>query len=137
MNTSKRYEELFHDCCRMTPINSDKVVCWRPSGPWTLFIREVDGTEYEYNALDQTLHILWQADNDALTDEEKLVKFGYALGRKMRSAGYDAITLARATGIGQATIYRYLSGKVQPSYFNVSKICKVLHCSIGEFDYFI
>ena len=137
MRTSKRYEDIFADCCLRTPIKSQNVVSWRPSGPWTISIREVDGTEYEYNSLDQTLHVLWQTDNDTLTDEEMRIKFGYALGRKMRAAGYDVITLAKETGIHQATIYRYLSGKAEPSHFNVVKICKVLRCATSELDYFI
>ena len=137
MRTSKRYEDIFDDCCLRTPIKSDNVVSWRPSGPWTIFVREVDGTEYEYNGLDQTLHVLWQTDNDSLTKEERRIKFGYALGRKMRAAGHDAITLARETGIHQATIYRYLKGESEPSYFNVLEICKVLHCATSELGFFI
>lgn len=137
MRTSKRYEDMFAECCLQTPIKSENVVSWRPSGPWTISIREVDGTEYEYNGLDQTLHVLWQTDNDTLTDEEMRIKFGYTLGRKMRAVGYDAITLAKETGIHQATIYRYLSGKAEPSHFNVVKICKVLRCATSELDYFI
>lgn len=137
MRMSKRYEDMFEDCCLSTPIKSDDVVSWRPSGPWTISIRCADGTEYEYNGLDRSFHILWQTDNDNLTDEEMRIKFGYALGRKMRSAGHDAITLSKETGIHQATIYRYLSGKAEPSHFNVVKICKVLRCSIDEVSYFI
>ena len=137
MSMSKRYDDLFSECCKMTPCKPDKVVFWRPSGPWTIFIREIDGTEYEYNGTDQTLHMLWQTDNNKLTQEEKRIKFGYALGRKMRSAGYNAITLSAATGIGQATIYRYLSGKAEPSHFNVVEICRALHCSTNELDYYI
>ena len=137
MSMSKRYDDLFSECCKMTPCKPDKVVFWRPSGPWTIFIREIDGTEYEYNGTDQTLHMLWQTDNNKLTQEEMRIKFGYALGRKMRAAGYNAITLAAATGIGQATIYRYLSGKAEPSYFNVVKICRALRCSTNELEYFI
>jgi hypothetical protein len=115
----------------------DKVVSWHPSGPWTIQFRYVDGSEYEFNALDKTIHAMWQTDNDNLTDEETLVKFSYVLGRKMRAAGYDAIMLSKATGIGQASIYRYLSGKGQPTYLNLLKISKVLHCSMGEFGHFI
>lgn len=137
MSMSKRYDDLFSECCKMTPCKPDKVVFWRPSGPWTIFIRFVDGSECEYNGTDQTLHMLWQTDNDDLTEEEMLIKFGYALGRKMRSAGHNAITLAAATGLGQATIYRYLSGKAQPTFLNVHKICKALRCSLSELDYYI
>ena len=137
MSMNKHYGDIFADCCLNTPIKSENVVCWRPSGPWTIFVREVDGTEYEYNGLDKTIHVLWQTDNTNLTKEEKRIKFGYALGRKMRAAGHDAITLARETGIHQATIYRYLSGKAEPSHFNVVEICRALHCSTNELDYFI
>ena len=137
MSMNKRYEDIFDDCCLRTSIKSDNVVSWRASGPWTIFIREIDGTEYEYNGLDHTLHVLWQIDNSTLTDEEMRIKFGYALGRKMRASGHDAISLARETGIHQATIYRYLSGKAEPSYFNVVKICRALHCSTNELEYFI
>lgn len=136
MKTGKRYEDIFADCCLRTHCKPDNVVLWRPTGPWTIFIRCSDGSEYEYNGLDQTIHVLWQTDNDNLTDDEILIKFGYALGRKMRSAGYDAVTLAKETGIHQSTIYRYLSGGAQPTYLNVRKICKALHCSSSEFDYF-
>ena len=133
----KRYEDLFNECCQMGYCKADKLVAWHPSGPWTIQFRYVDGSEYEFNALDKTIHVMWQTDNDNLTDEERLVKFGYTLGRKMRAVGYDVINLSAATGISQATLYRYLRGDVSPSYFNVLKIAKALHCSPNEFAYFI
>ena len=133
----KRYEDLFNECCMMGYCKADKVVSWHPSGPWTIQFRYVDGSEYEFNALDKTLHVMWQTDNDNLTDEEALIKFGYALGRKMRAVGHDAITLAKETGIHQSTIYRYLSGTGQPTYLNLRKLRKALHCTMSDLDYFI
>lgn len=133
----KRYDAIFEDCCLRTHCKPDKVVTWRPSGPWTIFVRCSDGSEYEYNGLDQTIHTLWQTDNENLTDDEVLVKFSYSLGRKMRAMGYDVASLSSDTGIGQSTIYRYLSGSVQPTYLSLRKICKVLHCSLNEFEYFL
>lgn len=132
-----RYEEIFSECCKMTHCKPDNVVFWRPSGPWSIFIRCLDGSEYEYNSVDQSIHTLWQSTDIMLTDDEILVKFGYALGRKMRSRGHDAVSLSAVTGIHCSTIYRYLSGKTQPTYLNLMKICKALNCSFGEFGYIV
>jgi transcriptional regulator with XRE-family HTH domain len=40
--------------------------------------------------------------------------------------------LAREMGLPQQTIYSWASGRTQPSYENMDRLCDSLNCTMGE-----
>ena len=40
--------------------------------------------------------------------------------------------LAKEMGLPQQTVYSWASGRTQPSYENMDRLCEVLQCSVGE-----
>lgn len=40
--------------------------------------------------------------------------------------------LAKEIGLTQQTIYSWASGRTQPSYENMDRICDILKCTMGE-----
>ncbi|MEM0950886.1 MAG: helix-turn-helix transcriptional regulator [Cyanobacteria bacterium P01_H01_bin.74] len=40
--------------------------------------------------------------------------------------------LAKELGLPQQTVYSWASGRTQPSYENMDKLCDVLDCAVGD-----
>lgn len=40
--------------------------------------------------------------------------------------------LAKELGLPQQTVYSWASGRTQPSYDNMDKLCDILDCGVGE-----
>ncbi len=40
--------------------------------------------------------------------------------------------LAKELGLPQQTVYSWASGRTQPSYENMDKLCEIIGCNIGE-----
>ncbi|MEB3286082.1 MAG: helix-turn-helix transcriptional regulator [Vampirovibrionales bacterium] len=40
--------------------------------------------------------------------------------------------LAKELGLPQQTVYSWASGRTQPSYDNMDKLCDVLDCTVGD-----
>ncbi len=46
--------------------------------------------------------------------------------------GWSLYKLAKQMGLPQQTVYSWASGRTQPSYDNMDRLCDVLDCSVGE-----
>jgi transcriptional regulator with XRE-family HTH domain len=46
--------------------------------------------------------------------------------------GWSLYRLAKEMDIVQQTVYSWASGRTQPNYENIDRICKKLDCSVGE-----
>ena len=50
--------------------------------------------------------------------------------KKMK--GWSLYKLARVLNLPQQTVYSWASGRTQPSYENMDRLCDALECSVGD-----
>lgn len=46
--------------------------------------------------------------------------------------GWSLYKLAKELGLPQQTVYSWASGRTQPSYDNMDRLCDILDCPVGE-----
>jgi transcriptional regulator with XRE-family HTH domain len=46
--------------------------------------------------------------------------------------GWSLYKLAKELGLPQQTVYSWASGRTQPSYDNMDRLCDILDCAVGE-----
>jgi transcriptional regulator with XRE-family HTH domain len=46
--------------------------------------------------------------------------------------GWSLYRLAKELGLPQQTVYSWASGRTQPSYDNMDRLCDILDCAVGE-----
>lgn len=99
-----------------------------------LFITSEDGTSYLFIPEEGFVRKL-PSDVENMNDCEFAIEFGKRLRARLRYAGVTQYELAQHTGLSQATISSYITGKTIPSFRNIDKIARVLKCSIDDFRY--
>ena len=50
--------------------------------------------------------------------------------KKMK--GWSLYKLAKVLNLPQQTVYSWASGRTQPSYENMDRLCDALDCSVGD-----
>ena len=46
--------------------------------------------------------------------------------------GWSLYKLAQVLNLPQQTVYSWASGRTQPSYENMDKLCETIGCSVGD-----
>ncbi len=46
--------------------------------------------------------------------------------------GWSLYKLAKVLNLPQQTVYSWASGRTQPSYENMDRLCEALSCSVGD-----
>ncbi len=46
--------------------------------------------------------------------------------------GWSLYKLAKVLNLPQQTVYSWASGRTQPSYENMDRLCETLNCNIGD-----
>ncbi len=46
--------------------------------------------------------------------------------------GWSLYKLAKELNLPQQTVYSWASGRTQPSYENMDKLCEILSCNVGD-----
>ena len=46
--------------------------------------------------------------------------------------GWSLYRLAKELNLPQQTVYSWASGRTQPSYDNMDRLCEIISCSVGE-----
>ncbi len=46
--------------------------------------------------------------------------------------GWSLYKLAKVLNLPQQTVYSWASGRTQPSYENMDRLCDTLECSVGD-----
>ncbi len=54
------------------------------------------------------------------------------LKEEIEQSGKTKTEIARAIGVSNATVSQYLSGRIQPSLYTLSKLCTFLNCSADD-----
>lgn len=62
---------------------------------------------------------------------EKIMKIKIKEVVKMKK-GWSLYKLAKVLNLPQQTVYSWASGRTQPSYENMDRLCDALECSIGD-----
>lgn len=93
-----------------------------------------NGQKIYYDDANNSIRYL-PTDKDSLTEEEYRTEFGYQVRNMMVQKGINQAALSEITGIGQAQLSRYITGKNTPSNYIARKIARALECSIDELSY--
>ena len=116
------------------PFLVDEAIEVTECGPSQLFIRMADGSAYLYDDFDGAARPL-PRDSSNMTETECRSEFSARLRRLMLIKGVSQNELVARTGISQAMISRYMTGRSEPGFYNLDKIARVLECSLEEFRY--
>lgn len=126
--------QIYEDFKLYFPLIADKVNAWHMDGKFELVAELMDGNVVLFDGMEKTLRRL-PKDSSNMTEEECLFEFSKRLGRILFMKGISQTELSKRTGIDQAAISRYLSGKRAPTLYNLDKIAKALGCSVDDFRY--
>lgn len=102
------------------------------SGLWELTLYLKDGTRYIYNHRFDTIRALLKADACGYAEDVWSNEFASRLKFRMKENGMNQKTLADRIGVSQALISKYITGKAIPNSYQLSKIARVLGCSVSE-----
>lgn len=126
--------QLFENFKMYYPSLAKKTVRYEEVGSFELLAELDDGDILSYDDLYNSYRLL-PKDSSNLTEEECLREFGIRLRKLMIRKGVSQEELSDRTGITQAMLSRYITGKAAPSFYRIDKIAKALGCSIDEFRY--
>ena len=62
---------------------------------------------------------------------EKIMKIKIKEVVKMKK-GWSLYKLAKVLNLPQQTVYSWASGRTQPSYENMDRLCAALDCTVGD-----
>jgi DNA-binding XRE family transcriptional regulator len=134
MNT-KHYENIFNEFKMQHPYMADEIVDYGPRGELGIRLKSKDGTRYDYHATSKTVKRVEARpvyDFEDLSEERWRTLFSDRLNELMGIKGYTQQTLADYTGLGKGTINNYVNKKATPSAYALSRIARVLNCSIMD-----
>ena len=126
-------EALLNNAQFFYPFIKDRIKECRIDGPSALFIRLDDGV-YLYDDFERLL-IALPGDSSRMTEQECRYEFARRLRRLMMVYCVNQNELSERTGISQAMISKYVTGKSEPGFYNLDKIARALGCSTEEFRY--
>ena len=127
-------ERLLTNLKKQFPRFADDAVEYREKGPYELVVKLNNGRVISYYDAEQGIRRL-PSDDTHLTEEECREEFGIRLCRIMYYKGVTQKELSELTGITQANISNYITGRQTPSFYKVDKIARALDCSIEELRY--
>lgn len=99
-----------------------------------VIIKLNNGDVVSFDTLYRTFRTM-PKDSKSLTEDQCRFEFGVRLKRILMKSGMTQTDLAMITGITQANISSYITGKITPSFYNVDKIAKALNCSMDDLRY--
>lgn len=116
------------------PSEAKRVVRYWEYCTYELAVQLDDGKVLIYDNMNHSIRRA-PTYGEELTEQELKTEFGRRLQRLLYSRGMTQEDLANVTGISQAMISQYITGRVNPSFAKVDKICRVLGCSMDKLRY--
>lgn len=107
------------------------LVAYRLVNETELIIELKDGSRFSFDNTNCSIRRLLSV-NDIPTEADYKREFGIRLRRIMFNRDVSQKELERRTGIKQAQISYYLSGKQSPSFYKVEQIVRALNCSMDD-----
>lgn len=129
------YEGVFEDFKMYWPFEVENVKDYQPRGERGIRINMKDGKSYDYDDISHGLRPVRNYSPTKIgdiTDESCRKSFSYRVTDLMHMRGFTQQTLSEFTGISQASISKYLNGKVTPSVAALRKISYALKCTMDE-----
>lgn len=112
------------------------VVDYYPSGYLEIIVKLADGRKYAYDFLSKTKKLISKYEpyegGNQLTDQEWRSEFARRLKRRMHIKGLTQLDLSRLSCISTHTLSKYTNGESAPNIRNVSKLARILECSVAE-----
>lgn len=126
------WEPILKDFSIYHPKDFENIIDWYPSGQTEITIKLKDGTKKTYNWLANEVRNVYPRPTNQLSDDDWKRMFSNRLRHKLMNLGIQQQQLSDETGISYVTINKYIKGKAIPNAINISRIAKVLHCSVDE-----
>lgn len=122
---------ILNDLKIFFPTIADKVIYYWQESPYEIIVELDDGGLFIFDDIDQTIRRLPKNSNN-MSEEECKNEFGTRLKKLIYYKGFTQEDLSNATGISKTMINGYITGKINPSFYKVDKICKALGCSMDR-----
>ena len=116
------------------PLIAKNVVEHHANGKHEFILTLADGSKLSYDTIWHTIRNL-PNDRNSMTEKECRTEFGSRLRVMLYLKGLTQQDLSEMTGITQATISHYITGKATPSLYTADKIARCLGCTIEDFLY--
>ena len=126
-------ELMFEDFIAYFPSIGTHAIKYWESSTYELSVELDDGTIAIFDYTNKTIR--WLSKDDHTTEQGCKYEFGRKLKRLMFIKGVTQMELADMTGISQALLSGYITGRVSPTFPKVDKICRALDCSMDELRY--
>ena len=115
------------------PSSSTKIERWVKHTSNSVKLFYTDGTQAIYHGVLGTLRGV-KPNNGSMADWKR--DFRDALIERMSDCGYTQDSLAKAIGVSQQVVGKYLNKQAVPSGYVISKMAKVLRCATDDLIYF-
>lgn len=116
------------------PFIGKKIVGYYKSGPIWLTIELDDGRKILYDYLFDMSRYLPENSYD-MTEEEFNIEFGLRLKGLMLNRRITQNQLADILGVSQGLISKYINGKINPDFYTLRRMSKILRCSVKDLIY--
>lgn len=127
------HEYIFENFKRYFPSIAEKTVHWYPSGRHEITVRLNDRSKVYFNDLTKGVRRVPEYDDsEKMSEEEWRDRFGTKLADVINDKGISQRDLAEAIGVSTIMISKYINGKTSPSSYTLSKLAKVLECTVSE-----
>lgn len=130
------YDDILDNFELYFPEIAKDAVGWHPSGRNTITVRLRNGDSVLFDDIMKTSRHIRKRDDQSLTEDEWRYEFKSRLAQILRHRGISQERLSELTGITQAMISRYITGKSVPSAYTITKIAQALECSPIELTEF-
>lgn len=127
-------EQLYENFKLYFPVIAERAINITQDGPFDIVVRMDDGTAMLYSDLNNTIRRL-PNDSNNITEKEFRREFRFRVYKILNMRGMTQKDLARMTGITEANLSGYMTGKRTPTFYTASKIAKALDCSVEDFVY--
>lgn len=133
----ERYTALYRhhvDAEKMRRYMEENIINYYAINEWDLFIELQNGDKFIFDSHRNTVNFDLYKNND-LTETQEIREFARILQKLLDRNYMTQEELANEIGVSRLTINRYINGKRTPDYITLSKMAKVLKCSVDDFYY--
>lgn len=125
---------LIHNLKLTDPWLMDDAIRFEEIGPHELMIYCEDGSRVHYDCFNGDWFKWYSTDYDVnkRSDEKIIQDFQWRLRRTMTLKCIGQAQLAEMSGISQATISNYLTGKSMPDILKLNKLARALNVDVSE-----
>lgn len=125
---------LIHNLKLTDPWLIEKAIRFEEVGDLELMVYCKDGTKVRYDCFNGDWFKYYPADYDIneRTEEQIVQDFQWRLKRTMTIHCIGQAQLAEMSGISQATISNYLTGKSMPDILKLNKLARALDVDVSE-----